>query len=159
MSRLLQGSHASRLAFASVCLGSSAAWLVRPLVASCGRLGWSSPASVRLLVGCLCWRCWSPGCSPGWLRGVMDRGGLDGLSFERGGLQCALCLGGWGSSLMRSLLPSLLRLLRLGRSSRRAGLILFCASRSPPFERGGLVFACLITLASAAPLGSAIHSG
>lgn len=66
--------------------------------------------------------CWSPGCSPGLLRGVrMDRGGLDGLSFERGGLQCALCLGGWPPHVMRSSLLSLLRLLRLGRSSRCSG--------------------------------------
>ena len=41
-------------------------------------------------------------------------------------------------------LSLLLSLLRLGRSSRRAGLILFCASSSLPFERGGLVFACFL---------------
>lgn len=102
--------------------------------------------------------CWSPGCSPGCkVRGVMDRGGLDGLSFERGGrsadyvpASASFC---W--SLSASVLASVAASPRWAFEA--GGLILFCASSSLPFEAAGWSsLACFA--ASAAPLGSAIHS-
>lgn len=105
-----------------------------------------SPASVGLLVGCFCGVCWSPGCSPGCkVRGVMDRGGLDGLSFERGGrsadyvpASASFC---WSLSASASVLVGSSLGLRGGRAdsllcfevatlrARRAGLRLLASLR------------------------------
>jgi hypothetical protein len=158
--RLLQGSHASRLAFASVCLGSSAAWLVRPLVASGRRLRWSLSAAVRLLVVCFRGRCWSLGCSPGCkVRGVMDRGGLDGLSFERGGrsadyVPASLVSVGW--SLSASMLACFACFALLGLRGGRADSLLCFELARLRARRAGLRL--LASPASVASLGSAIHS-
>ena len=84
--RLLQGSHASRLGLASAGLGSSVAWLVRSLVASGRRLGWSPSAAAGLLVGCFRGRLLVSRWSPGLLRGVRrDGSGRAGWSLIRAG--------------------------------------------------------------------------
>lgn len=181
MSRLLQGSHASRLAFA--CL-SGLLGCVAP-VASGGlwwRLGWSPPASVGLLV--VCFRgCWSPGCSPGCkVRGVMDRGGLDGLSFERGGrsadyvpASASFC---WSLSASASVLVGSSLGLRGGRADsllcfelvtlrvRRAGLRLLaslcigCVVRiGDSFELASMCWAVFAALQSAHGLRLLLSSG
>lgn len=148
MSRPLQGSHASRLAFAAVCRGSSVAWLLWALVASGRRLGWSPPASAGLLVGCFCGCCWSP---VGLLVGV--RGGRrDGsgpwmlLSFERGGRSAdyAPAAASFCWSFSASVLASVLVGSSLGLRGVRADSL-------PRFEvatlrGGGLVSACFSSL-------------
>ena len=96
MSRLLQGLHASRLVFASAGLGSSVAWLLWAVVASCGRLGWSplvrccSPGRLSLLAAAgLLLVSWLV-CEVG---GVMDRGlGCFFHSSGAGGLLTTLPL-------------------------------------------------------------------
>ena len=160
MSGRLQGSHASRLSCAAVCLGSSVAWLLWAPVGSGRRLRWSLSASAGLLVSCSCGVGWSPGRSPGWLRGVRrDGSGAGWVAVIRAGRAAVRSL--LGCSLLMScglrFSPCFACLASVGLRGVRADSLLWFEVATLRARRAGLRL--LLLSASAASIGSAISSG